>query len=59
MREIWEWLFERLSTLGGFAVVSAVPIFIFGLSLSYLLNDFVYERTLETAEEHAKIVAGG
>ena len=57
MREIWERPSERLSTLGKFAVVSAVPMLIFGLALSYLLNDFVYERTLETAEEHARIVA--
>ena len=61
MREIWERLGERagerVNTLGKFAVVSAIPILIFGLSLSYLLNDFVYERTLETAEAHAKIVA--
>ena len=57
MQELWERVSERMSTLGRFAIVSAVPIIIFGMALSYLLNDFVYERTVETAEDHAKIIA--
>ncbi|MGH2806497.1 MAG: bifunctional diguanylate cyclase/phosphodiesterase [Actinomycetota bacterium] len=57
MHELWERLSERTTTLGKFAVVSAIPILIFGMALSYLLNDFVYERTLETAEADAEIVA--
>jgi diguanylate cyclase (GGDEF)-like protein len=57
MHDLWERLSERTTTLGKFAVVSAIPILIFGMALSYLLNDFVYERTLETAEADAEIVA--
>ena len=58
MRGVWERLGEKkLSTIGKFGVLTAIPIVIFGMLLSYLLNDFVYRRTLATAEEQAELVA--
>jgi len=55
---LWERLSARSSTVGKYAMFSAVPIVIFGMLLSYLLNDFVYRRTLSTAEDQAELVAG-
>ncbi|MDQ3940746.1 MAG: diguanylate cyclase, partial [Actinomycetota bacterium] len=57
MQDLWHRLTERLSTLGRFAVITAIPIVVFGMTLSYLLNDFVYERTLENAVADAELVA--
>ena len=58
MQSLWERLRSlKLSTLGKFAILSAIPIVIFGMLLSYLLNDFVYRRTLATAEDHAVLVS--
>ena len=57
MQGLWERLSEKLSTLGKFAILTAVPVVIFGMLLSYLLNDFVTRRTLTTAEEQAELVA--
>ena len=53
-----ERLSGRLSTVGKYAILSAIPIVVFGMLLSYLLNDFVYRRTLSTAEDQAELVAG-
>ena len=59
LQGLWERLGDKkLSTIGKFAILSAIPIVIFGMLLSYLLNDFVYRRTLATAEDHAELVAG-
>ena len=57
MQGLWDRLGERFNTLGKFAILTAVPVVIFGMLLSYLLNDFVTRRTLTTAEEQAQIVA--
>ena len=43
--------------LGWYILVGTIPIVIFGMLLSYLLNDFVYRRTLSTAEDHAVLIA--
>ena len=65
MQAVWQGVSEKLkigrdklSTLGKFAIFSAIPIVLFGLLLSYLLNGFVYERTLEEAKAQAELVAG-
>ncbi|MBW3594475.1 MAG: EAL domain-containing protein [Actinobacteria bacterium] len=58
MHGLWERLSGKLSTVGKYAILSAIPIVIFGMLLSYLLNDFVYRRTLATAEDQAELVAG-
>ena len=58
MQELWERLSGKLSIIGKYAILSAIPIVIFGMLLSYLLNDFVYRRTLSTAEDQAELVAG-
>ena len=58
MQGLWERLSAKFSTIGKYAVFSAIPIVIFGMLLSYLLNDFVYRRTLATAEDQAELIAG-
>ena len=65
MRAVWQRISEKLelgrdklSTLGKFAIFSAIPIVVFGMLLSYLLNGFVYQRTLEEAKAQAELVAG-
>ena len=58
MHGLWERLSRRFSTVGKFALLGAIPIVIFGTLLSYLLNDFVYRRTLSVAEDQAELVAG-
>ena len=58
MHGLWERLSRRFSTVGKFAILGAIPIVIFGTLLSYLLNDFVYRRTLSVAEDQAELVAG-
>ncbi|HET7483297.1 MAG TPA: GGDEF domain-containing protein, partial [Actinomycetota bacterium] len=64
MRNAWQRLSarlsiddEKLSSLGKFAIFSAIPIVLFGMLLSYLLNGFVYQRTLEEATAQAELVA--
>ena len=58
MQGLWERLGGKLGNLGKFAILGAIPIVIFGALLSYLLNDFVNQRTLYVAETQAKLVAG-
>lgn len=58
MQGLWERISAKFGNVGKYAVLSAIPIVVFGMILSYLLNDFVYKRTLSTAEEQAELVAG-